>query len=253
MSVVDILKLNSFVDSHVPENYLNQLQSFLEQCYQNNSFKAHLEEFILELSFFLKTDVSSIRQQFKKVVSEYWVGLVELGNQICSQTNLLSFILKSFPPEQELVDIDSEVFSTHYNCFVDSIIEYIYYLSEYVDIGWVYSPPQMQKFIIHISEVNNAIFPEVLSSDILKQYEDSKSSLKLSISNACNNYYGSPLIPFPSYDSLDSHDSSEISVSSESSPLFDTMYDLSAILDKIVQNHRHDAVKRGEPVGQEFW
>jgi len=253
MSVMDVVKLNSFVDSHLPENYLNQFHNFSEVCYLNNSFNARLTEFIVDLSLFLKTDVHSIKQHFK-IVAEYCAGLLELSHQIYSQINQLSFILKSVSPHQELASIDSETFSIHYNCFVESIIEYLCYLSEYVDINWVYSPVQIQEFITKISNVDNGIDPEVLSSDILKQYEESKSCLQLSISRAHQKYYGSPVIPFPSFDSLDSQISADSLVSAaQASSLFDTTYNLSAILDKILQNQAHDAVERGEPVGREFW
>jgi len=107
---VAVVKLNSFVDSHLPESYLNQFQNFLEICYLNNSFNARLTEFIVDLSLFLKTDVYLIKQHLK-IVAEYCGGLLELSYQIYSQINQLSFILKLLPPEQEIATIDSETFS----------------------------------------------------------------------------------------------------------------------------------------------
>ncbi|WP_375470437.1 hypothetical protein [uncultured Nostoc sp.] len=258
VTILNTIKDNALSDSHFPENYLSELQIFLENCYSNNCFSARLEEFLAELSLFKGKELPCVKEKFKSGI-ESFIDLIDLYTQLESQINQVFAIVQSFPSDDagliHLIGSDREFFVAHYTCFVESVIEYRTYLADYVNNYWLYSPVEIQAFIKDYSDKQDTTFEKVLPPDLLEQYKNSSLHLKSCIFNVLQNQQGSPKITFSDLKlSSDIKTSSQaINSSSVCSPLFDTSYTLNDILDQLVEETKHDAVNRGKFVGRELW
>jgi len=262
VAILNAIKDKVFSDSHFPENYLSELQIFLENCYSSDCFRARLEEFLAELSLFKGEKLAYIREQFKSGF-HFFIDLADLALQIESQINQLVAIIESFPSDDDgsihLNGSDTEAFVAYYTCFVESVIEYRKYLADYVNDYWLYSPVEIQSFIKQYSDKQESIkdtsFEPLVSSDLLEQYKNSSIHLKSCVSNALQNQQCSPTFTISDLKlSAEANVSSQtINSSSVCLPLFDTGYTLNDLLDQLVDKTKHDAVNRGEFVGRELW
>ncbi|QSJ17122.1 hypothetical protein JYQ62_36695 [Nostoc sp. UHCC 0702] len=262
VAILNGIKDNVFSNSRFFESYLSDLQIFLESCFLSNCFNARLEEFLAELSIFLKKDLSIVKHNFKSSW-QFFIDLADLALQIESQFGQVIAIADSIPCDDDNIvrfdNLNAEVFVAHYTCAIESLTEFRTYLSDYISKYWLYSPVEIQEFITNytgnLDNIKDIAFEDFLSSDVLEQYESANYHLKFCVSEVSQYQQG-----IPKFTISDLKLSSETEISSQivnssfvCSPLFDTSYTLKDLLDQVLEETRHDGVSRGEFVGRELW
>lgn len=273
MATIGLIKPDHFTDSQFQPDCINEFRLSLESCYDTKCISAAFDEFIFELSIFTKQEVSSIKETYKNVF-EFVVDLDELLGQIASQLNQLRAIAKSIILDKNhsslfcrnkkgfapCSGLKEKRFSAYYVCYVESLIEYAEYLTQYVNSYWVYTPVEIQEsFAVNSKSFNatkNTLLNQLLPSEILDQYDLATTSLNDAILKMSSVEKNSPKLTLANLkNSTDASSDYQASVNSSDYylPVFDTRYTLKDMLDKVVEKNKHDAVNRGELVGEEIW
>lgn len=254
-NILEVIRPGCLQEAQPQNAKLLEAQHFLEICLSQDCPNSRFREFLGELSSYINKGYSFVKEKFINLI-DVLVDLTELESQIQIQLSQLHLFVPSDLSEDSdsfsLSGFDAELFTSYYESCVESITEYNLYLSKSVLIYWLYFPTELQECIKdYVEKQKFRKVLDILSLEILEDYQKSVGNLKNSISEVAKNELGSPKISLSklSSDFVKEPPSASYVYSSPASK----SYTLEDMLHKITPESRHDTISWDEPIGKEIW